>query len=671
MFPVFPTLHLRRERLWSGLGGLLLGLLMPALPAAGNVTDSDTPADAGETPAAATFYATATVRERPLTSATAAVTVIERQGIEATGARTVAELLRFVPGLDVESGGTRGSLTTARIRGGDPNYTQVLLDGVPLNDGTQQIGDVFDLAGLTVAAVERLEVIRGPLSSVFGSTGLAGAINIITRRGGSGGSGGEVELEAGNASLLRAAASVSGAAGEASYFVALSWEEEAERVAAESFERGSVHANLDLALGARSVLRLSSRFADWRTDDYADVSGGPVYGSGELRRSDHGQGSLGVELRLGRERRHKLAAVFYRHRLDRESPAVWPLVPPSIESTDFVRSRLGWSGTLYASDRLQLAAGADVGREEGENRSTLLLPSFLGGEVSGDYRLARTTPGAYAELLVERGNLLLEVGSRLDFPEAVAAEGGGRQVEWSPRLGLRYRLGKRQATRLRASAGRSFKLPSFFALASPPQLGGNPRLRPETMAGADLGVEHDAEGAAAGLTLFYHRYEDLIDFDFEAFLNVNRSRVEARGVESYLVWRPDPRFTARFNITWQQVEDLGSGARLLHRPRWVGGLRLTWKPRPTLRLELSGQGTSSSFDQQLPVPELDDTAGYGLLAAAGSWRFAGGWELRGRVDNLADRDYETLIGFPGPGRSLRLGLRRTFGPSPGPARKGS
>ena len=119
------------------------------------------------------------------------------------------------------------------------------------------------------------------------------------------------------------------------------------------------------------------------------------------------------------------------------------------------------------------------------------------------------------------------------------------------------------------------------------------------------------------------------------------------------------------NVTWQEVENLDSPARLRHRPRWVGGARLTWRPRPELRLELSSQGVAESFDQQIPVPDRETTAGYNLLAFAGSWELRPGWELQGRIDNLVDKGYEALIGFPGPGRSLRLGLRRALGRSDG------
>ncbi|MEM7351666.1 MAG: TonB-dependent receptor plug domain-containing protein, partial [Acidobacteriota bacterium] len=294
---------------------LILCLIAPAAGGA-----EATGAEPDEAPSLTTFYGTATVRERPVTSATSAVTVLDRAAIEATGARTLSELLRFVPGLDITTGVARGSLATAQIRGGDPNYTRVLLDGIPLNDGTYQVGDVFDLTGLPVLAIERLEVVRGPLSSFYGSTGLAGAINIITRRGQSASSGIELaegELEGGDASLRRAGASLAGGSDRAAYFVGLSWEEESERVADESFSHGALHANLDLQLGPTSRLRLSSRFADWDAEDYPDASGGPVFGSGELRDAQHSELSLGAELLLGKDEHHKVTASVYHHALDR------------------------------------------------------------------------------------------------------------------------------------------------------------------------------------------------------------------------------------------------------------------------------------------------------------------------------------------------------------------
>ena len=631
-------------------------LLLMALPVAGQTagegSDRSVRSETADEPVA-TFQATTLVRERPLASATASVTVLDRDAIESSGARTVADVLRFVPGVDVTSNGTRGGLTTAQIRGGDPNFTLVLLDGVPLNDSTYQVGDVFDLQGLPASAVERIEIVRGPLSSFYGSTGLAGAINIVTRQGQAGPLAAEVEAMAGDASLRSGSGALSGGIGKGSWFLGAQWEEEAERVADESFQHLGGFANLALPVGS-SRLSLRARGALWEADDYPDASGGPVYGTGELRTSEHGEASLGAELLVEGQRPQRWTAAVYRHTMDRETPAVPPALPPSTEETTYTRLRAGWGMTLWTAESLQWTAGVDVQREQGEDESVLVLPPDFGGAVPGDYSITRTLPGATTELTWEHEHLAVEIGSRFDFPEDHASQ-------WSPRLGLSWRpgwLSEHGGMRLHASAGRGFKMPSFFALASPPQLGGNPGLRPETVLGGDLGIEGPlAAGLSGGLTVFVNRYKDLIDFDFETFSHLNRSEVEAWGIEARLDWSPTPRLALHANGTWQEVEDLTTQARLRHRPRRVGGARLIWTPRPEIDLQLDLQAVSRSFDEQIPVPERDTTPGRELLGLSASWRLAESWQLRGRIDNLTDETYEELIGFPGAGRSFRLGLR--------------
>lgn len=609
-----------------------------------------------------TFYATATVDERPLDTAAGSVTVIERQTVDAAAARTVAELLRYAAGVVVSPAGTRGGFTTAAIRGGDPNFTLVLLDGVPLNDVTDPVGGAFNLEGLPAAAVERIEIVRGPLSSYYGSTGLAGAINVITRRGGADGEPSvQIDVEGGDADQRRGFAGAGGRLGErGDYFAGVSYEEERERVAAERFEQLELSAKAAFALRDGGSLRLTTRIADWRARDYPEASGGPRFGSGELRRTDHDELGLGLDLRFGAAAaggapRHRLNGAFYQHRLDRRSPGVFPLVPPSRESTTYRRSRLGWASAVLGGRGLVLHAGAEIENEEGDNDSVLALPPFLGGEVTGDYRIDRTTGGLYAELIRQRGDLVLELGARLDLPQ-------GRGAELSPRLAVAYRPGG-GATRLRGSVGRAFKLPSFFALASPPQLGGNPELEPEVAIGADVGVEHEMPGAdlTLGVTLFANRFDDLVDFDFERFTHLNRARVDAVGLELHLRWTPRSWLTFAADLTRQEVEDRTTGAGLRGRPEWAGSARLRLAPGAGAVLWLDGQLVGARLDQQIPVPSRTVAPGYALVGLAGSWQLARRWQLRGRIDNLMDRDYETFIGFPGASRGLRLGLRHRIG----------
>ncbi len=207
--------------------------------------------------------------------------------------------------------------------------------------------------------------------------------------------------------------------------------------------------------------------------------------------------------------------------------------------------------------------------------------------------------------------------------------------------------------------GRGFKLPSFYALTSPPALGGNPLLRPETTIGGDVGVEHRLSSlhVTTDASLFYYRYDELIDFNFDSFRLENRSRVASRGVELSVRWDPSRSMSPRVDLTWNAVDDQTSDERLLHRPEWTGALRLGWRPTSRLSTWLDAQLVSDQLDRQLTVPDRTTVAGYGLLGAAGSWRLTDRWEVAGRIDNLTARRYETLIGFPGAGVLGRIGLR--------------
>jgi vitamin B12 transporter len=212
------------------------------------------------------------------------------------------------------------------------------------------------------------------------------------------------------------------------------------------------------------------------------------------------------------------------------------------------------------------------------------------------------------------GRLSLEAGIRADFPQEQGAE-------WSPRFGARYVLGG--STSLRGTVSRAFKLPSFFALASPAQLGGNPELRPETSVGVDIGLDQKfADGAlAVGLTAFWIRYEDLIDFDFERFQNVNRDEVKSRGAELSVRWDPEERVTVLADVTYQDAQSPDTDQPLRNLPKWSGSVRLAY-----------------------------------------SWELAPAWEILARVDNLTDADVQHFIGFPQPGTSARIGLRHGIGP---------
>jgi outer membrane cobalamin receptor len=619
-------------------------------PAAPDVP-SPAAASAADAAPAASFYETTTVTARPVDSSPSAVSVVTNEEMQASAARSGTDALRDVSGLNLVSNGGRAGVTNAWIRGADPNFTLVLLDGVPLNDSTDLQGGAVNFEEAPAALLDRIEVVRGPLTSFYGTNSLSGVVQLFTPRGGPGSLRASAGAEAGDADLRRAFARASGPAGRGGWSAGGSYDREEHRIADDRFRQIDGFGTADLVLAGDARLALSGRLATGEQEDYPDSSGGPVYGSGETRHTEHDDLAASARLTFGSDAsaRQQLFVGVSRRAQDRTSPAVPPLVPQSTESTTFTRLRVAWLRPLARGSRTTVDVGVSGEGEWGRNRSLLRLPPELGGDVPGDYDESRASGGVFGAVRHERGRVLLELALRAD-----AASGDSLQLH--PHAGVVWRPGH-GATRVHVSAGRASKQPSFFALASPPALGGNPALKPERTFGGEAGVDRGFAGGRleVGAAFFLHEYRDLVDFDFDLFLHVNRARVRTQGTELTATWRPSRAFDVSAQATYVDARDL-SGGTLLFEPRWIGSGRVTWRPGARLVLRADLRAVSSYLDRQLPVPDRDRVDGRGLLGLAGSWRFADGLTLRVRADNLTDRSYETQIGFPGPGRSIWAGV---------------
>jgi vitamin B12 transporter len=607
--------------------------------------------DGAAAPAAAVFYETTTVVARPLTTASGSVNVIDAGEIASSAARTAAELLREVPGVEVLSSGGAAGVSHAHLRGGDPNFTLVLLDGIPLNDTTEMQGGAVNLEELNLNLVDRVEVVRGPACSFYGVSGLSGVVQLFTRRGEPGPLRATLGLEAGNASLRRGYGSIAGPWGNGGYAVGVSWAEERHRIGQDRFRQFNAHASGDLALAPATDLALTARYATGKTDDYPDSSGGPIYGSGELRNSTHTDVAFGARLDLGKDKaQHQTFEISFAQRgRDRVSPPVPPLVPASEEDVTYSRLRWGWRMPVLVKMHAAVDVGVSGDSEWADDTSLLHLPPFMGGETPGSYHKSRASGGVFSALRQELGAVSVEGALRLDASTTDS-------LQANPHFGLVWRLANGD-TRLRANAGRASKLASFTALASPKALGGNPDLRPERAVGGELGIERTLRPLRldASAALFRQEYRALIDFDFARFGYVNRSRVRTQGAELHLRWSARRQLTVDANVTWIDAKDLAGGA-LLQEPHWLGGARLSWQPSSRLSLRLEARAISRYYDTQLPVPDRGVVTGNGIVGLSGSWRLERGWTLRARLDNLANRAYETFIGFPGPRRSFWVGV---------------
>ncbi|NND67360.1 MAG: TonB-dependent receptor, partial [Halioglobus sp.] len=406
----------------------------------------------------------------PRPALTAATTVLDAPQITALNKRNLAGLLQTVPGLLVEEQGGPGGLTAVSVRGGEANFTLVLLDGVPVNDPTNSRGGGFDFANLNSALIERVEVVRGPRSAVYGSDALAGVINIITRRE-ERGHRYNVHLEGGDDQFMHQGVAARGRVDAFDYAVELTNRDDGEPVNGSERESDGINVRLGWAPLPGHEISFAARYLDGERRSFPEQSGGEKFAlSGDRDRIEYEDlvTSLGWRYQVTRAWRSSIEASRFDHEESFASPGIPPFfeVPPNVSETDFTRDQLRWVNTLTPTRAYTLNVGADFRREDGENDGFV---QFFGIPAATSFELERDSVGLFAAIDARPIQpLLLRAGARYDDPE----EFGG---ETTFEVGISAQL----VANLSVSAnwGEAYKLPSFFALGH--GLVGNPDLEPE------------------------------------------------------------------------------------------------------------------------------------------------------------------------------------------------
>lgn len=586
----------------------------------------------------------------PLAELTASVSVLEQAQIQALNKRSLSEVLQTLPGLLVEQQGGPGGLTAVSIRGAESNFTLVLLDGVPVNDPTNSRGGGFDFANLNPALVERIEVVRGAQSAVYGSDALAGVINVITQRADA---GHQLQLkgEWGEDEFTHYSAGARGAAGDWDYSLAYAYRDDGEPVPGSTRESDNVRLRLGWQPAQGHRLELGYRYLNGNRTTYPEQSGGPLYAvTDDLDSSDYRDEvySLSWQASLTDSWTSYLVMDRFEHQEDYNSPGILPYteVPPNGAKTVFRQDRLRWVNTLAIGPDTEINLGADYRNEQADSDGYI---EFSAVTFPADYRLDRSTRGVFVSGSSEVFERLLLQGSvRHDDPQ-------GFNAETTFNLGGRYRL--TETLSFSANRGDAFKLPSFSALGHP--LVGNPDLVPEKASNWDLGLGWQVTDTLYLATCgFLNDYENLVDLDSETFRNVNRKNIETRGVELEMAWQALSSVSLRGQLTYTDIDVQGEDTVLTGRPEWVGALTGTWQLSPswatTLDYRYTGEQWSSTryagFEQSR---ELDD---FHRIDWVLRWAFASDWQARLSADNLLDEEFQTSIGFPAPGRALRVGI---------------
>ncbi|HEX8482234.1 MAG TPA: TonB-dependent receptor [Allosphingosinicella sp.] len=576
-------------------------------------------------------------------------TTIDSAEIERLQPASLIEALDDVAGVRAFSTGGAGGRSFLSIRGGEPNFTLVLVEGIKLNDPTNSRGGGFDFFALDPALVDRIEVARDAVSAVHGSDALAGAVDIRLRSPRPGARRATARAQAGSEGEAGLGGSLEAGWSGGSALVAASGYDSGGLTEGSSLERRQGLANLRQRLGGFEARLLGLYGASGRSA-FPEDSGGPRLAV--VRERETGTARLaaaGLTVRRGRTAalRPNLSLSWSRQKDRSATPAI---APGALQGTPALAADSRFSRFEAIADAgfgrgpAVATVGAALLRESG--RSDGLVD--LGFPLPVRFALRRTTRSAFAETsLRPGGGFGINLAARYDDVAAGPSRLTMRAAaSWQPAAG---------GPALFAKAGEGYKLPSFYALAHP--LIGNPGLRPERSRNLEAGVEWvRASGDFVRLALFENRFRDLIDFDPETFTTVNRDRVRASGAELEGRWRPAGSLSVAGALSWL---DLDSATPLRGRPRWQGSLRTAWQASPPLELNFAVRFNSDYFDSSIPT---------GPVRAAGHWEADLGARLRisrrfslvAALRNLAGERFEDAVGFPAPGRLARVTVAAEF-----------
>ncbi len=592
---------------------------------------------------------------------TGALTVIP---VEAGGsaARDTAALLSTAPGVTLQDSGGYGQSKSLIVRGAAANATLVLLDGIPLNGA----GGIADVSRVPVALAERFEVLRGGAGARYGSGGLGGVVNIVTRRPGS------------HARL----------AGELSYG---SWDTAVGWLSATGPLLGG--DALVLVHGATSSGRFPYRFNPNPT-----LPGGPLE---ERRRVNNDARAAGGLVRLRRDLgAHLTLDVLGELSADGRGLAGTAQNPSEDARQDAGRGAVNlrlagaWAGgtrleaRAYARrDGLRFAGGVGalpaqvqlLGGVEVEGRArvgawqTVSALVGLGGEsVSAvETNAAGGERPTWARASVMAMDEVWLGGERVLLAPSLRLERAGPYTLWSPKLGATVVLPA--GLEVRANAGRAHRAPSFLELyVRQGTLLPNANLRPERALYADAALVHRTDASLASVGGFASLYEDLISY--EAYppgaarpYNVARARVV--GLEAEGEWRPHPLVSGALAYTWMVSRDLQRDGRfylraLPYRPGHKVSARVGAGPRwLTGRVELAAQSAHALTRDGAQV-----LAGRAFVHAglSSTWGARPELTVSAEVRNVLDARAEDFVGYPLPGRAVYLSVAGTFEPGGAP-----
>lgn len=611
---------------------------------------------------------TATRVPTPIEQIGSSVSVITAEEIARKQWRTIADALASVPGLRVVQSGVPGTLTSVFTRGTNSNHTLVLIDGVKTTDPSTPSG-AYDFGHVLLDDVERIEIVRGAQSTLYGSDAIGGVINIITRRAGPNRFQGYGRIESGSFNTLTEAAGINGTLNRFRYALNIAHSEsdgqsitpERLRAGAAADDDGYKNTTLSGHVGFTLpgvTLNFMARHVETRSE--LDVGSGEDADSESSTRQSvaraEARGSFFGDVWK------PLLAVSHtnhvRHNVNERQSTLG-----DADHTQFIGKRLKveFQNDIHFGQINSLTLGAETERERMTSSGESVFGSGFGDFIitQNTDTVARTGSIYILDQFAPGKRLRVGAGVRIDDHDSFDPVTTYRV---SPIF-----LIPESATRLKAVYGTGYKAPSLFERygSSPNNFGtaffGNPNLLPEESTGWEAGLEQAAWGGRfdGGVTYFSNRFENLIQtvflpsFDSTA---VNIARAETHGGEAFVALRPVDALQLRLDYTYTRTKD-NVGLELLRRPRHAAKLDIEQRiaARHKLSVETLYVGERQDVDRVTGLRVTGDD--YTLVNLAYAWDLSKHLTVTARVHNLFDREHEPASGFQGLGRGLSVGVR--------------
>jgi vitamin B12 transporter len=603
---------------------------------------------------------TATKLNTPTREVASSITVITAEEIEEKQQNTVLEALREVPAVDVVQSGGPGQQTSVFIRGANSEHTLVLIDGIEINDPSSP-NRAFDFANLTTDNIERIEIVRGPESTLYGSDALGGVINIITKRG-KGKPRLTVSAEGGAYNTSQEKIGLSGGNNLVNYSLFASYlNTDGFSSAGQEYGNDERDGSENFTASARIGLTPTDnfdfdfilRFTDTETD--LDAFNGPG-GDDPNYKSDNQVLAFRTEARLLLfnelwEQKLALSLTDYDRDTRDDKDALHP--------TDAVRSsfkgnlyKIDWQNNLYLHKTNTLTFGIEYEEEESDVKD-FQDHVWLVAPTTKEFDKKADTTGYYLQDHIKLwDSFFTTLGIRHDDHQ----EFGSRTTY---RIASTY-VFKQTGTKMRATWGTGFKAPSLAQLYDPSA--GNLNLNPEKSKGWDVGIEQPFgdDKASFSLAYFENDFEDLIITDYSTWPATykNTNKAKTKGVEMTFTCHPLQDLLLNLTYTYTDTEDEVTGAELLRRPRnkFSANVNYNFLDRGNVNLNILYVGKREDWIGSA----IDELADYTVVNLAASYKLTDTFRLFGQVDNLFDEDYEEVWGYGTTGIAGYVGASLTF-----------